>query len=80
VKLLGRYVRVTADIVGVQAFAVHADRDEILAWLRAAPRAPERTFLVHGEPQASTALHDTIERRLGWAAAVPPHLEQVRLD
>jgi metallo-beta-lactamase family protein len=80
VKLLGRYVRVAAEIVSVPAFSVHADRDEILAWLRAAPRAPETTFLVHGEPPASTALHDTIERELGWTAVVARHLEQVRLD
>jgi len=79
-KLLGRYVRVAAEIVSVPAFSVHADRDEILGWLRSGARAPDTTFLVHGEPAAAAALHDTIDRELGWTAVVPRHLEQVRLD
>ncbi len=79
-KMLGRYVRVAAEIVSVPAFSVHADRDEILGWLRSEARAPETTFLVHGEPEAAAALHDAIERELGWTAVVPRYLEQVRLD
>ena len=69
-----------AALVTVPAFSVHADRSEILGWLRGAPRPPETTFVVHGEGPAATALHDAIERELGWTAAVPRYLEQVRLD
>ena len=79
-KLLGRYVRVAADVVNVPAFSVHADSAEIVEWLRTAPRAPDAAFLVHGETPAATALHDRIERELGWTVVVPRHLEQVRLD
>ena len=80
VKMLGRYVAVRAEVVMVPAFSVHADQGEILGWLRGAPRAPETTFVVHGEAAAAAALHDAIERELGWTAAVPRYLEQVRLD
>lgn len=80
VKLLGRYVGVKAEVVSVPAFSVHADRREIVAWLRHALRAPETVFVVHGEPPAATALHDAIEADLGWTAAVPRYLERVRLD
>ncbi len=69
VKMLGRYVPVRAEIVNVPAFSVHADRDEILDWLRSAPHRPEITFVVHGEPAAADALHAAIERELGWTAA-----------
>jgi metallo-beta-lactamase family protein len=79
-KLLGRYVGVRAEVVSVPAFSVHADAAELVAWLRRAPRPPETTFVVHGEPAAATALHDAIERELGWTAAVPRYLEQVRID
>jgi metallo-beta-lactamase family protein len=79
-KLLGRYVPVRADVVNVPAFSVHADRSEILAWLRSAPRAPEITFVVHAEPSAAQTLHDSIESELGWHVAVPRYLEQVRID
>ena len=79
-KLLGRYIAVHAEVVNVPAFSVHADQAEILAWMRTAPRPPATTFVVHGEPTASAALHDAIEAELGWTAAVPRYLEQVRLD
>lgn len=79
-KLLGRYVPVRAEVVQVPAFSVHADRDELLGWLRGASRPPEATYVVHGEPAASTALAGAIGRELGWTAVVPRLLERVRLD
>jgi metallo-beta-lactamase family protein len=79
-KLLGRYVPVRAEIVNVPAFSVHADRDEIVAWLRAAPRPPETAFVVHGEPAAAASLAAAIGSELGWTAVAPHHLEQVRVD
>lgn len=79
-KLLGHYVGVRAEVVSVPAFSVHADRSELVAWLKRAPRAPETVFVVHGEPPAASALHDAIEKELGWTAAVPRYLEQVRID
>jgi metallo-beta-lactamase family protein len=80
VKMLGRYIAVRAEVVHVPAFSVHADRRELLDWLRSAPRPPHVTFVVHGEATAAGALHAAIEHELGWTAAVPRYLEQVRLD
>jgi metallo-beta-lactamase family protein len=80
IKMLGRYVPVRAEIVNVPAFSVHADQREMLNWLRTTPHEPEMVFVVHGEQEAATALHEKIETELGWTAAVPRHLEQVRLD
>lgn len=79
-KMLGRYVAVRAEVVNVPAFSVHADQAEILAWLKQAPRPPQTTFIVHGEPKAAQALHDVIEQELQWTVAVPRYFEQVRLD
>ena len=80
VKMLGRYIAVRAEVVDVPAFSVHADQREILNWLKATRHAPEVTFIVHGEAPAAASLHAAIESELGWAAAVPRYLEQVRLD
>jgi metallo-beta-lactamase family protein len=80
VKMLGRYVAVRAEVVNVPAFSVHADRAEILDWLKTAPREPRATFLVHGEAPAARSLEESIESDLGWTAAVPRYLETVRLD
>jgi metallo-beta-lactamase family protein len=79
-KMLGRYIGVRAEVVSVPAFSVHADRSELLAWLQRSPRPPETVFVVHGEPAAAAALHDAIERELGWTAVVPRYLEHVRID
>lgn len=80
VKLLGRYIAVHAEVIAVPAFSVHADQQELVDWLRAAPRPPETVFIVHGEPTASSALATAIGQQLDWTAVVPRYLEQVRLD
>lgn len=80
IKMLGRYIGVRAEIVNVPAFSVHADQEELVEWVRSAPRPPATTFVIHGEPKAAAALHDRIEQELGWTAAVPRYFEQVRLD
>jgi len=52
--------------------SAHADRGEILRWLRTMPGPPERVYLVHGEPEPMDALRDRIEQQLGWAAPRTP--------
>ncbi|HSK23334.1 MAG TPA: MBL fold metallo-hydrolase [Egicoccus sp.] len=79
VKIHGRYVRVRAEIVDLPVFSVHADADELLAWLATATRRPQGVFVVHGEAEAAQRLHDRIEGELDWTAVVPEHGEQVRL-
>ena len=80
VKMIGRYVPVRAEIVNIPAFSVHADRAEIIDWLKSAAAVPEVVYLVHGYPAASEELRATIVRELGWNAVVPRYLERVRLD
>ena len=78
-KMFGRYVPVGAEIVDLAGFSVHADGDELLGWLGAAPRAPEVTFVVHGEEKAAETLAGRIQGELRRSAVVPRQLEQVRL-
>ncbi len=80
VKMHGRYVPVRAEIVDVPYFSVHADADEIVAWLSRAPEPPEVVYVVHGEPSGSEALARRIRDDLGWRAVVPRLDERVRLD
>ncbi len=79
IKLLGRYVAVRASVVDVPAFSVHADRSELLAWLRSGAGRPDVTYVVHGEPAASETFRSAIERELSWTAVVPRYLENVRV-
>ncbi|MGD9705636.1 MAG: MBL fold metallo-hydrolase RNA specificity domain-containing protein [Acidimicrobiia bacterium] len=78
-KMMGRYIRVRAEIVDLPAFSVHADADELVSWLGTAARAPETVFVVHGELQASRALQARVEQAYDWTAVVPNDGERVRL-
>jgi metallo-beta-lactamase family protein len=79
-RIFGQDVTVNAEVVQLGAASGHADADELLAWLRSAPRPPREVFLTHGEPAASDALRLRIERELGWNATVPEHLGERQLE
>jgi metallo-beta-lactamase family protein len=80
VKLLGRYVPVRAEVVDVPGFSVHADADDLVAWVRSVAPPPGVVYVVHGEPAASAALRSRLSRELGLPAIVPSQDERVRLD
>ena len=77
VKIHGRYVPVHAEIVKVDAFSVHADRDELIDWIASANPLPSQVFIVHGEPDASAALAEEIHRKLDIPAIAPEPEETV---
>jgi metallo-beta-lactamase family protein len=80
VKMHGRYVQVRAEVVQVPDFSVHADADELTAWVASAPSLPRTVYVVHGEARASAALAHRLEDELGVCAVVPRLGERVRLD
>ncbi|MBI5087305.1 MAG: MBL fold metallo-hydrolase [Actinobacteria bacterium] len=47
-KMMGRYVRVRAEVVDLPGFSVHADRVELLDWVASAPEPPEAVYVVRG--------------------------------
>ena len=77
VKIHGRVVPVRARIEKVNSMSAHADRGEILRWLKAMPAPPARLCLVHGEPGPMDALKALVRDRLGWDAHTPGHGETV---
>ena len=79
VKMHGRYVPVRAEVVAISDFSVHADADELVAWVASAPELPQTVYVVHGEPTSSRALADRIQDELGIVAVVPRLGERVLL-
>jgi metallo-beta-lactamase family protein len=71
VKMHGQEVPVKAQIRQVDAYSVHADATELIAWLDTASEPPKKVFIVHGEPESSQALEARIERELSWNCTVP---------
>jgi metallo-beta-lactamase family protein len=79
VKMHGAMVPIRARIETIENLSAHADYGEILRWLGQFHRAPQRTFLVHGEPKAAQALQQRITQQLKWDARVPQYLEKAPL-
>lgn len=73
VRIHGKDVSVSAEIVQLQSASAHADAPQIEAWLRTLPTPPGQVYVVHGESSAADALRMRIEHGLGWRALVPEH-------
>jgi metallo-beta-lactamase family protein len=69
VCVFGESVPVRAAILASDAYSAHADRGEILRWLRGFRRPPSITYLVHGEPGAAEALRGALDG-MGWRVEV----------
>jgi metallo-beta-lactamase family protein len=79
-KMYGHYVPVRAEVVQVPDFSVHADADELVAWVASAEKPPHAVYVVHGEATAGAALARRLEAELGLCAIVPREGERVLLD
>ena len=79
VKMFGQMVPIRAQVAAFEQFSDHADTPELLEWLHTFPHKPATTYLVHGEPSASSQLRDTITKDLGWNVQIAQWLEKVNI-
>jgi metallo-beta-lactamase family protein len=80
IKIYGLEYPVRAEIHSIDGFSAHGDYAEILKWLEGFQSPPERTFLVHGEPNAMAAMKAHIQRKFkGWRVDMPEYLESFEL-
>ncbi len=70
IKIHGDLVPVHAHIAKVESFSVHADSDELIAWLKQAKK-PVEAFIVHGELEGQQHMQHRLENELGWKATIP---------
>ena len=75
VKIFGEPTEVKAEIASLQALSGHADRDELLAWLKPMTPSLKKIFLVHGEPEQAAGLIEAIRNTYG-IEAIAPHRGQ----
>ena len=78
VKIFGQIIPIRAQVEALEQFSDHADTPELLSWLHTFPRAPRTTYLVHGEPQASGQLRDSIKKELGWNIEIAQYMQRVQ--
>jgi metallo-beta-lactamase family protein len=79
VKIFGDMVPIRAQIEVFEQFSDHADTPELLEWLHTFTKKPSVTYLVHGEPAASSQLKDTITKDLGWNVQVAQWMEKAQI-
>ncbi len=71
VRMFGDEIEVRAAVHTIGGLSAHADQSGLLGWLRGFRRAPQRTFVVHGEAETARTFCQVIEQQLGWHAEVP---------
>lgn len=60
VKIFGEVYDLNANVVSIDAFSAHADKDELLNYVRGCGPKLERVFIVHGEEEQSFAFAESI--------------------
>jgi metallo-beta-lactamase family protein len=71
VKIHGEWFPVRAEVIRLEAFSAHADREELIRWVDSSDRLPDKIVLVHGEPEGRTALAGVLRERLDATVLVP---------
>ena len=79
VKIFGDFVPIRAQVAALEQFSDHADPPELLEWLRTFANKPGVTYLVHGEPSASSQLRDLMKKELGWNVQLAEYRERVEV-
>lgn len=77
VNILGQPHHVRMRVLKIESFSAHADRDELLAWVKRLPRVGQ-TYLIHGEEAPGLALAGRLTAA-GFPAQLPEKGQSVML-
>ena len=75
VRIFGEDHTVNARIETIDGYSAHADESELLEFIGAIPQRPRRVFVVHGEPEATRAMSESL-RGLGIPEVTVPERGQ----
>jgi metallo-beta-lactamase family protein len=70
-KMHGEQVRVRAQFKPIHGLSAHADKNELLRWVRSGDSTPSTIFVTHGEPKAAQAFAERLEKEVGALPYVP---------
>jgi metallo-beta-lactamase family protein len=73
VRILGQWHQVRARIEQLHGFSAHADREELLTWLKAFAQPPRHIFVTHGEAATALAFAAFVQEKTGWNASAPAY-------
>ena len=73
IKMFGEVIPVRAKIKTIDGFSAHADQTEILRWLGNFKQPPQKTYVIHGEANASSTVASILRDKHGWEVEIPRH-------
>jgi metallo-beta-lactamase family protein len=76
VRIFGEPHERKAQVEVMNEFSAHADRNELMAWVREFKRMPEKAFVVHGEESQSLAFAERLHDDAGIGEVVVPSIHQ----
>ena len=79
VRILGEEYSLKSEVVVLNSFSAHADRNELLQYVEQAKKNLRGIFLVHGEEKESQALKESIEELGVQNVVIPDRGEEVIL-
>jgi metallo-beta-lactamase family protein len=71
VPIFGELMPLRAEVQNLDALSGHADREEMLTWMKPLAGSLKKVFLVHGEPDQQLAFAAAIRERYGLEVIVP---------
>jgi metallo-beta-lactamase family protein len=75
IRVHGEDVPVRARFIPIGGLSAHADRGELLRWVRSQPKPPQTIFVVHAEEKAANAFARLLSSELG-VRTIEPELGQ----
>lgn len=79
IKFFGDYHEINCGIRHISSMSAHADRIEMINWMRNIEKPPLRVFLNHGEPHQTDSFRVLIESKLNWNVSIPALGESFKL-
>jgi len=79
VRIFGQDIERHAEVVTLEGYSAHADRNELREWVRRLGGPINRAFVVHGEPDAAQAMATMLRHDGVGEVVVPKHGESFDL-
>ena len=77
--IFGKQIPVKCKVASMSSLSGHADREELLAWMKRFKSKPKITFTIHGEGEGLKEYAMNIREKLNWNVVEPQYLETISL-
>jgi metallo-beta-lactamase family protein len=76
VRILGSFYPVRARIEQLDGFSAHADKNELLRWITAFKKTPEKIFVIHGEEKSAGEFAATLRSKVKSEVVIPEYRQE----